>query len=93
MSVLKVLGAALATTLLVSTSALALTITNRDAAPHTVMIQKGDSEGEIAVPAGEAVDAACEDSCVVSLAGSEDKFEAQDADKLFVQDGALQREQ
>ena len=93
MSVLKVLGVALATTVLVSSHALALTVTNRDTSPYTVTIQKGDNESEHALDAGQSLNEACEEGCVIRLSGVEGEHSAQNADKFFIQDGALQRDQ
>jgi hypothetical protein len=93
MSVLKVLGAALAATVLVSSQVNALTVTNRDTSPYTVYIQKGDNESEHALPSGQSLNEVCEEGCVVRLAGIEGDHSAQDADTFVIQDGALQREQ
>lgn len=93
MSVLKVLGIALATTVLASTYANALTVTNRDTAAHTVYIKMGDQESEHAIPAGESVDTACEESCAVRLSGVEESMPAENADRLVIEDGALSKEQ
>ena len=93
MSVIKVLGVALATSLLASSAALALSLTNRDASSHTIYVQQGDNETELAVSAGQSVDTPCEEGCMLRLAGVEGEFAAQNADKLVIQDGAIQREQ
>lgn len=93
MSVLKVLGIALASTVLASSAALALSVTNRDASSHTVYVQQGENETELSVSSGQSVDAACEEGCIIRLAGVEGEIAAQNADKLVIQDGAIQREQ
>jgi hypothetical protein len=93
MSVSKVLGAALAATLLVSSQALALTITNRDADARTVVIQKGDAESEYALPAGESMEEACEEGCVLRLADVDGDHQAGAEDRFVIQNGSLQREE
>jgi hypothetical protein len=90
MSLLKVLGAALATTVLVSTYAHALSIPNSDRSEHTVFIQRGDNESEYAIPAGGSLDEACDESCVVRLSGVEGTQAAQNADNFVIQNGSLQ---
>jgi hypothetical protein len=86
MSLLKVLGAALATTVLVSTYAHALSIPNSDRSEHTVFIQRGDNESEYAIPAGGSLD----EACVVRLSGVEGTQAAQNADNFVIQNGSLQ---
>lgn len=93
MSVLKVLGTALTVTLLASTSAFALTVTNRDTSAHTVYVQQGDNQSEHALPAGESFEANCEEGCILRLAGAEGEMPAENADKLVILDGSIQREQ
>lgn len=92
MSVMKIAGAALAAVLLAS-PALAMTITNRDASPHTVMIQKGEDESEHALDAGAVLEDACEEGCMVRLGESGEDVAAQAEDQFVIQDGALQREE
>lgn len=93
MSALKVLGVALAASLLVSTSALALSVTNRDASSHTVFVQQGDNQSEHSLPAGESFEAACEEGCILRLSGAEGETPAENADKLVILEGSIQREQ
>jgi hypothetical protein len=93
MSVLKVLGAALAASVVLSSQALALTITNRDAGTATILIQRGDVEDEYALPAGETMEEACEEGCVVRLAGVDGDHSAQAEDRFVVQEGNLLREE
>ncbi len=93
MSVIKTLGSALAVMLLATTSTYALSVTNRDTAGHTVYVLQGDQQSEYDLPAGESVDATCDESCTVRIAGIEGELSAQGADKLIIQNGALQREE
>ena len=93
MSLIKVLGSALVATVFATTSAFALSVTNRDTAQHTVYVLQGDQQSEYALPAGESVDAACEESCTVTVAGIDGELSAQAADKLVIQNGAIQKEE
>lgn len=93
MSVIKTLGSALVVTLLTTTSAFALSLTNRDTAQHTVYVLQGDQQSEYAVPAGESVDATCDESCTVRVAGIDGELAAQGGDKLIIQDGAIQKDE
>lgn len=93
MSILKVLGAALGATLLV-TFAQAMTITNRDSSDYTVVIQKGDEAVEHMLGAGATVEDVCDEGCIVRLADAdaEEGVEANTGDRFAIEDGELMRD-
>lgn len=92
MSVFKSAVTALALTGLLSSQALALTITNRDAKPHSVTVKHGDEEKQLSLPEGAMIEEACDEGCTLRLAGAEDDYAGGKDDKFVIQNDSLQRE-
>ncbi|MBC8049040.1 MAG: hypothetical protein SGJ17_08970 [Hyphomicrobiales bacterium] len=72
-------------TILSVSSALALSVTNRDKAEHAVTVDKGAVEVVHKVAPGATVTEPCPDVCGVRIAdGNGSDFLAKDADKLAI---------
>lgn len=90
MKVVPALGASLGMLMLLSSQALAMTITNRDTEGRTVTIVSGEATATHNLAAGASVEDACEEGCMVRVAGVDDEFEAESGDALMIKGGKLQ---
>lgn len=88
---IRTAGATLCAILLTASSALAMTVTNRDTADYTVTIAAGDNEVELDLPAGKSIENACESGCIVRLADGDEEVEAEAGDDLVIEAGKFKK--
>lgn len=86
---IRTMGGALAAAILLASPAFAASVKNADSVDHTLTIVEGDKSTEHMLPAGETLDNVCEDGCKIQMAGLDEDFDVDAADKVWIQDGKL----
>lgn len=68
--------------------ALALTISNLDAEPHTVSVTAGDKTEQVKVEAQQTAEPACQGGCKVKLENDEE-YQLKGSEKVSIDGGAI----
>lgn len=90
----RVLMAAAFSVLLLSTSARAVSLTNRDDTDKKVTIVEGDSRQDHVVKSGETLTGICQKGCLVQLEdGAEEPYELEGPEVTWIEGGVLLEEQ
>lgn len=86
--IMSVAGAAL----LAATSAQALTLTNRDATEHKLVLIEGDAQKDLILKPSETLQDLCESGCVIQLTNGEE-YEFDGTEVVSIEDGIMYLEE
>ena len=86
----QVFAAGMIAALLMTSTASAVTVTNRDAKEVKLAVIEGEARQEYVLQSGKVLEGVCQKGCIVRLNGSEnDEFELDGSETVSVEEGFL----